>query len=143
MNNELRTKQIAEAKERLQILVDRELLPQVKEDFEKDGTVYYSFNSILYWLIPNNNCGKLYDAYKTFEHKNNILVYAAIHSHTEFGELLTMLYVSAHEQEWELDREELINDFPLAYVKNLTYPELSEFGIVGVKTQDGGLIRIA
>lgn len=85
---------------------------------------------------------------KKVEEENNILVYHITHENTEFGEMLTMLYVSSHEEEWEMDFEDLCDTYEgshyvYAYVYNLTDPQLSEFGRVGIKEAGGGLIRTA
>ena len=45
---------------------------------------------------------------------------------------VTILYVSAHPEEWELDREDLLNGVPIAYVYNTRITEFSEFGSVGI-----------
>lgn len=49
-----------------------------------------------------------------------------------FGRCLALLYVSAEEEEWELDREDLKGRVPLAYVANLDAP---------IAPVNGGLVR--
>lgn len=80
---------------------------------------------------------------KEVESQYKGMVYATIHSKTEFGELYTMLYSSPYEED-EDDVEEIgdnqYNCF--AYVWNKSEDAFSEFGSVGVKPALGGLVRI-
>lgn len=50
-----------------------------------------------------------------------------------------MLYVSKHEEEWEMDREELKEGSGCAFV---TDGFIEELGLVGFKESGGGLVRI-
>ena len=59
----------------------------------------------------------------------------------EFGECDDMLYVSRYSDEWEADRMDLKDGFPVVYVCNATAPDLSEFGHIGIKAVGGGIIR--
>ena len=79
----------------------------------------------------------------SFEEEYNAVVYHVIHSHTNFGELLSLLYVSEHEEEWEYDREDLEEGIAVAYVENLTYWDCSEMGSIGIEPRNGGLARTA
>lgn len=78
-----------------------------------------------------------------FERQYNAVVYHMIHNQTEFGELYTLLYVSNNKVEWKVDRQDIENGHAFAYVKNITAPECSEFGTVGIRPNIGGLIRTA
>ncbi len=80
---------------------------------------------------------------KDFEEKNNAMVYHILHSNTEFGELLALLYVSKHKEEWQMDREDLKDNIALSYVYNVDCPDLSEFGSIGFAQRLGGLVRTA
>ena len=72
-----------------------------------------------------------------------VKVYAAITSQfSELGEMLTLLTISGNKAEWRREREDLEARMPIAYVQNLTYPELSEWGTVMLKTHDGIVERI-
>ena len=117
-------------------------MEEVKDSFDGEGTVYYSYRGILYWLQKNNNCDNLFKAAKVFEKKNKALVYHAILDKLEFGDCLSLLYVSRHPQEWEQDRQDLKDRLPIVYVKNLLDPDCSEFGRIEIKPCMGGLIRI-
>lgn len=115
-------------------------------DLEKNDMVNVSFFGcgILYW--PTD---KQIELIKKFEDQYNGLVYHAISSTTEIGELLTLLYISQYEADWPTDREDLKNYDPrygysiMAYVYNLTNDIFSEFGSVCVKPKNGGLVRTA
>ena len=84
---------------------------------------------------------ELVEQAKEFEERYNALVYHVIHTFTEFGELYNFLYVSDHEEEWEMEREDLQDNCVFCYVWNKDIPEYSEFGTIVVKQKFGGLIR--
>lgn len=79
------------------------MMPQVITKFRKQGTV-----------LKSETAGILYDlndeekkAVADWEEESGGIVYAAILSNMVFGRCLALLYVSAEDEEWELDREEL------------------------------------
>lgn len=80
---------------------------------------------------------------KEFETEYNALVYHVIHTFTTFGELYSFLYVSDHKDEWEMDNEDLNDNYALAYVWNKDDEWCSEFGTIAVKQKFGGLVRVA
>ncbi len=115
------------------------LYPNIIREFEEKDVINLSENGgILYWLSDEQ---KQY--VKEFEETYNTLVYHVIRNFTEFGELLTFLYVSDEQEEWEYDREDLKGGYTCAYVKNLDEDLFSEFGSVGIRMQFGGLVRTA
>lgn len=87
---------------------------------------------------------KLMDNIFYFERTRNCIVYASIYNEfKEIGNHLTLLYVSyENKDEWETEKEDLKAMEPIAYVMNLTYPELSEYGTVVLRSRDGVLERI-
>ena len=102
----MRDKQKLEALKRMKLL---NLHPTVIDEFmQQDKLNLSEFGGFLYWLDESQQ-----RVVEDFERKYNALVYHVIHSFTEFGELLTFLYVS---------------DYP-------------EFGSVGIRPNIGGLIR--
>lgn len=113
--------------------------------FETKGTVAES-------VPPLGACFWLNDAQKErvrmFEEEHNALVYHVIHHTAIFGgtdkfELEEYLYVSDYPEEWEYDREDNHGGTQLVYSNNLTAPECSELGYIGIKrTPAGGLIRV-
>lgn len=109
------------------------------EDFE-DGKISYS----------EGEFGRLYrvkrkveEVIQKFENRTGYLVYHVINNDTSIGHMLTLLYVSTEMDEWAADKQDLQEGCPLAYVENLTYPDCSEFGSVGVKPFNGGVVRTA
>lgn len=139
----LKEKQKQEALKRMQML---QLMNEVRKDFKESGRVYYSerqnslFNAVLYWL---DNEPQFVKIIKEFEKKHNALVYHCQLSHLEFGSCLSLLYVSAEEEEWAQDNEWLAEGYPLAYVVNLDNESYSEFGSIGVRPSMGGIVRTA
>ena len=125
-----------EALERMKTL---KLYPNVIKEFEEENVVNMSENGgFLYWLNDEQK-----EIVSDFEAEHDALVYHVIHDFTGFGELLTFLYVSDYEEEWEDDREDLKVGYALAYVKNLTDDYCSEFGSICFRPQFGGLVRTA
>lgn len=111
----------------------------VLREFEQEDRLNMSeYGGFLYWLDSDQQA-----IVDEFEAEWNALVYHVIHSYTSIGEMLTLLYVSNYPEEWEYDRLDLAEGYPLAYVKNLDDPYLSEIGSVGIERRIGGLIRTA
>ncbi len=92
----------------------------------------------LFWMDE-----KYQEAVKDFEKEFNCLAYHVAHNHTEFGEILTVLYVSSYEEEWLMDMNDLENGTPLCYVINLDTPCFSEFGHCQIVPVAGGVLRTA
>ena len=88
--------------------------------------------------------GEQLERVKEFEKENNALVYFVIHSFSNLGETEEYLFVSDHEEEWEMDRDDLKNGTPLAYVYVKDNPTFSEIGAIGIElTPAAGLKRTA
>ena len=92
----------------------------------------------LFWLEDSS----LQKIVNEFEAKHNCIVYHIVHTFTDYGEMYSFLYVNYDDEEWELDKEDIKVNQCLAYVYNKTYPDLSEFGSIGIQRVAGGLIRI-
>ena len=81
---------------------------------------------------------------KQFEEEHNALVYMIIRTYTTMGRMDSLLFISDHQEEWEMDREDIENGIIFCYVKNYDAPECSEFGSIGYqKTVAGSIIRIS
>lgn len=80
---------------------------------------------------------------KEFEEEYNALVYHVIHTYTSFGEMYSFLYVSDYEEEWEMDNEDIQDNYAMSYVWNKDYPDFSEFGSIGIRQKFGGLVRVS
>ena len=114
------------------------LCNEVITDF-KNGQLYKTEQlGILYYINDKEKA-----VVKDFEEKNNAMVYHILHSNTEFGELLALLYVSKYKEEWQMDREDLRDNIALSYVYNVDCPDFSEFGSIGFAQRFGGLVRTA
>ena len=126
----------AEALERMKML---KLHSNVINEFQNQDKINLSENGgFLYWLNDDQK-----KRVTEFEKKYDALVYHVIRNITEFGELLSYLYVSDSEEEWEMDREDLRNGTALVYVENLNDKWCSEFGSIGIQPSLGGLLRTA
>lgn len=144
--NNLRYLQIKQAMERLEILEKEYLLHEnVLKEFREDETIYYSenlggaFSGILYWLANKN---EYVEKVRKIEQERNIFVYHCILNHTIDGDLLTMLYVSEYQDEWEFEKNDLKNGCIDVYVCNLNRDIDSEFGSVQITGVNGGLVRV-
>ena len=100
----LKELQKKESIERLKLLQKLyKVHPNVLKEFKQDETIYYSerinnfYNGILYWI---SNKQEYVDAVKEIENKYNIYVYHCLLSHTEFGDWLSMLFVSSTPDKW-------------------------------------------
>lgn len=147
MEIDLRHLQKQEALNRLRILqMKYGLMKNVITEFEKEDTLYYSeyvskyCPALLYWI---SNKEEYENAIKQFEKEHNALVYHSILTHTTFGTILTLLYVSENQEEWQEDREQLNEELPFAYCVNLEDDNCSEFGGVQIGGAMGGIVRLA
>lgn len=137
----LKDKQIEEGWERLKMLG---VEGYVSKDFKVSHKVYYSerqnnfFCAVLYWLDNNE---KWLDLVNKFEEKTNNLVYHAQFTRTSYGDMLSLFFVSSEEEEWEQEREDLKNKEIYAYVINLDEPDFSEYGLIGIESKMGGVVR--
>lgn len=141
MEATLKEKQKQECIARMEML---HIMPKVIGDFKRSGKIYYSerqnsfFNATLYWLKNEPEYAKVV---KDFEEEYGAMVYHAQLTHLTFGDCLSLLYVSKNEEEWEYDKNNLKENSAMAYVKNLTDDDCSEFGYIGIKSSLGGVTR--
>ena len=132
----MKAKQRTEALKRMKLL---NLHENVIDDFKEIALLNQSeHGGILYW-----GEGEMEKKIREWEEKTGNLVYHVIHDYTEFGELLSLLYVSQYEEEWEMERDDLEDGYPIAYVMNLTDDWCSEYGSIGIRPQWGGVVRTA
>ncbi len=126
-----------EALERMDIL---NLHPNVIKEFKEQGVLNYSYSVLgfLYWLTEETQA-----RVNLFEKETGYLVYHVIEDETSIGRLITFLYVSANSDEWEQDKQDLREGFALAFVVNADDELCSEFGSVGLKSVNGGVVRTA
>lgn len=127
-----------EAVERMKLL---EIYPETIRQFEKENFVSISeppFGAF-YWAEDES-----LELIKSFEKRTDALVYLVIRSYTEFGKMDNYLFVSDYkDEEWNMDRADLLKQMSLSYVYNYDVPEFSEFGTIGFKpTIAAGLVRV-
>lgn len=112
----------------------------VVRDFEAKEKIYYSLGTLGLLCLA---FGGVVEVVQKFENQTGYLVYHVIDNNTSIGRMLTLLYVSTEMDEWAADKQDLQEGCPLAYVENMTYPDCSEFGSVGVRPFNGGVVRTA
>lgn len=113
------------------------LYENVIREFEEEGVINLSENGgILFWLDEEEE-----KIVRDFEEQYESIVYHVIKNNTEFGMLLSLLYVSKYKEEWEDDNTMLDEGMSMVYVKNLDFEDFSEFGTIGIKQRIGGLVR--
>ncbi len=127
------------------ILKDYDVLGEVRMGLRrKSKNLFYSermnsvFNATLYEMKPEWE-----DLIKEFEDKYNAYVFHAQLTHTGFGDLLSLLYLSKDPDELKLNVRDYKSQQVLSYVINLDDPDCSEFGYIGIAPSMGGIARIA
>lgn len=128
-------KMMQEAVKRMEAL---HIISNAISEFKKGIINKSEYGGFLYWLNDKEK-----ELVKKFQEDTGAIVYACILNHMEFGDCLSLLYVSPHEEEWEYDREDLKDQCPFVYVHNFNAPELSEYGHIGICPRFGGLARTA
>lgn len=131
---ELKEKMKQEAISRM---VSLNLRPKAINEFKDEGKLNLSLKGFLYWLNE-----KQVQRVQKFEEETKCMVYHVIQNHTTIGQMLTFLYVSNVEEEWEMERNNLEVGLPIAYVVNVDNDICSEFGTVRIQKHLGGLLRI-
>lgn len=109
------------------------------KDFEENEKAWKSETSmgILYWLDEKEE-----KMVKEFEEKTGGLVYHLIHNiYEEIGECYSIFYVDKEKSEWELDRYNIKDYYPFVYVQNIDDEYCSEFGNIGIRPVNSGLVR--
>lgn len=119
-----------EALNRMKML---KLHPNIIKEFSNKGILNLSLNAALYYLSEEQLA-----RVQEFEKEYGGLVYHVIQNRY----MLSFLYVSKHKEEWEYDRNDLKEGYPIAYVVNLSDESCSEFGSIGIRPCVGGVIRI-
>jgi len=126
--------QTLEAAERMKLLNMHEY---AINDFLSDGTLNVSVNGVLCWIEE-----EMLKHVADLEEKYGTMVYHVIHGDHDFGECLSMLFVSGDAEDWHEERNALQRGYPYAYVVNLSFRECSEFGGIRIKPIKDGFVRI-
>lgn len=132
-----RERKVEEAVKRMKAL---HIIDDAIKQFIKDGTVMVSEPPLgaLYWIDD-----ELKRLVQQFEQEHNALVYLVVRCYSTLGKMDSFLYVSDHDEEWEMDNEDVGSGYAMTYTHNYDAPHCSEFGSIGVKKRFGGLIRTA
>lgn len=128
-----RDSQVEEAVARMKLLG---ILKTPINEFKKDGVINRSENWILYWLDDEEK-----QMVADFEKDNDGVVYHAIKTLSNIGLMYSLLYVSKHTEEWEMDRADIQEGRAFVYVVNKDMPDCSEFGTIGIRPLFGGVLR--
>lgn len=130
---DLRNKQVEEAVKRMKML---HILPRAIQEF-KSGVINRSEEiGLLYWLDDSEK-----EMIEKFEEKWEGVVYHVILTETTIGRMYSLLYVSKHTEEWEMDLADIQEERVFVYVVNKDMPDFSEFGTIGIRPSFGGVIR--
>ena len=131
---DLREMQVKEAIERMKVL---HIMDRPIKEFEKEGVLNLSEGiGLLYWLDDDEK-----EMVKKFEEEHEMVVYHVIKTFSTLGLMYSLLYVSKHMDELEMDRADILDGRAFVYVVNKDMPDCSEFGTIGIRPSFGGVIR--
>ena len=105
--------------------------------FRESRKVYCSENT---YLRAANE--KELEMIKQYEEKYGTLVYHIIHSDSTLGigETYEMLNVSPYREDWSYERNTIKNGAPICRSENITMPDCSESGSIGLHTLANGVL---
>lgn len=114
------------------------LFPDAIKQFKNADIVMVSEPPLggLYWLNDEEK-----EMVRKFEQENNALVYLVVRSFTNIGKMDNIFYVSKHQDEWEMDNDDIKENYSFVYVVNHDMPDCSEFGSIAWKSIGGGILR--
>lgn len=102
-------------------MVSLNLHPKAINEFKDEEKLNLSLEGFLYWLDEEQT-----QRVKKFEEETKCMVYHVIQNQMTIGQMLTFLYVSNVEEEWEMERNDLEVGLPIAYVVNVDHDICSE-----------------
>lgn len=137
--SDIKEKILNEAKDRLDKLVSKyNMNKQIYTDYIESGELYCTdFYCDVRKLSTNSSANRLV---KSICESHEIVPYYVIMSHTWFGDLINILFVSKYEEDWRIERES--GGIVHCYVENLIHPINSEYGSIAIKSIGGTLIRV-
>ena len=131
---DLRNKQVDEAVKRMKML---HIMDRPIKEFENEGVLNLSEGiGLLYWLDDEEK-----KMVADFEEEYSCVVYHVIKTFSTLGLMYSLLYVSKHMDELEMDRADIQEGRAFVYVVNKDMPDCSEFGTIGIRPSFGGVIR--
>lgn len=126
---------IQEAVKRMKILkLHRNVIKEFEEEQKLNKSDYNM--GILYWLDEKEQ-----KMIKVLEKRYSFMIYHVIHSYSNLGETYEMLFVEKDKEEWDYEKIDLKNGFAMVRVEVMEYSINSEFGYIGVKSLNGGIVR--
>lgn len=142
LNLATREEMIQEAIKRMRML---ELFPKVIKEFRTEGLINISHAPFasLYWIEDEESLKRI----KKIEEEYGCVIYHVVRSYFRIDDdILKMdsfLFVTKYRSDWKYDRADYKdNNSVMSYTYNWTDPICSEYGSIGVKPQNGGLLRI-
>ncbi|MGN0677319.1 MAG: hypothetical protein ACI4K5_06205 [Ruminococcus sp.] len=139
----MKEKMKKEAFSRIKTLTENlNLNPKVYKYF-KEGKLYYSYWAIegIWGCIDKIDYDPRYaEAVNKIEKQLEILVYHVIETKIEDQTILSMLYVSPYEEDW--DGEKPAGNYIYACVCDADSPNDYELGSIKLSSNNGALIRI-
>ena len=131
-----REEMIKEAIKRMKLL---KLHPNVINEFKEEQRLNKSDlnKGILYWLNEEEQ-----EMIEKLEKKYKFMTYHIIHSYSNLGETYEILFIKDNKEEWKAEKEDLKNGYAMARVEVINCPINSEFGYIGVKSVNGGVVRV-
>ena len=145
----MKKKMKAEADKRIQILEEMNVWDEVSESW-KTGTVCFTKTAVIPLFSKIEEIGvtfafeeniRLEKIRQKFETSTGCLVYYGFDTKTDTDEILSLLFVSSDESQWETERGNLRKGYPTAYSYHVA-SGLEEIGEIHTKMARGGLIRI-
>ncbi len=127
--------------EALQRMKKLGIFEETVKQFEKENLVSVSEPPFgAFFWVEGDELAEL----QKFEQEYDALVYVVVRAFTALGRMDAYLYVSDDIEEWEDERACIEEMYPFCYVRNADFPDLSEFGCIGIKqTVAAGLQRIS
>lgn len=142
-DDDFRDMQRKEAIKRLEILQQNySINSNILKEFRENERIYCSQDKLkatngIITLLSNNK--EYVNAVKKVEMEWDIFVYHCVLTHKDNEDILTMFYVSDTEEEWEEDKEYLLEGETNVYVYNLNNDEQTQFEAVQINKKDGSL----
>lgn len=121
------------------------IMPDVIRKFKDDNEIYYSerLSQICGGILFNfKGHPDWLNKIEKFEKKNGYLVYHAVLTHFNFGDVLDLLFVNDQDDEWEYELSELKQGYADIYAINISEETLSELGSAMYEPLNGGVNKL-
>jgi len=127
-----------EALRRLHVLAERFNLGPKLEDYFAQDRLYYSYGYSMDTIHYDESYA---ESAAAFEKEYKCLVYHAIEAETQFGRMLSFLYVGDHQEDWTAEELTGKSILSYTYIVNAGWDE-GEFGYIRLDSPGGYLLRI-